>query len=136
MLRKAVLAAALLGMAGGLASGVAGARDWNGDSNRWNDSRHDERRDDRRDDRRDERRDQRRDYRHDERRWSDHGQYGNRWQSAPRHVPAPRYYGYAPQRRDWREPYGRGYRYWRNDRYYYSERGRPDVELSFVLPLR
>jgi hypothetical protein len=122
MLRKAVLAAALLGMAGGLTSGIAGARDWNdhGNRDRWQDSRRDDNR--RYDDRR-----------YDNRSHDNARQYRG-W--APRYMPAPRYYGYAAPRRDWREPYGRGYRYWRNDRYYYAEPGRPDVELRFVLPLR
>jgi hypothetical protein len=45
-------------------------------------------------------------------------------------APAPR--GWYP---GWREPYGRGYRYW-NDNYYYVVPAQPALELSFVLPLR
>ncbi|MEO7775056.1 MAG: hypothetical protein ABIT36_10650 [Steroidobacteraceae bacterium] len=119
MSSKAILAAVLIGIGGGAVGGMASARD-------WNDSRHE-----RREDRREERRDNRYERSHDRRHWND-----SRWYSH-RYYPAPRYYRYGPPRAPgWREPYGRGYRSWRNDRYYFIEPGRPAVELSFVLPLR
>lgn len=81
---------------------------------------------------RDERRDDRRRY-DDRRRWDDRRAYERRY--APRYdyryrAPAPR--GWYP---GWREPYGRGYRYW-NDNYYYYVPAQPGLELSFSLPLR
>ncbi len=45
---------------------------------------------------------------------------------------APRPHGWQP---GWREPYGRGYRYW-NDDYYYVVPGPPSIGLSFTLPIR
>jgi hypothetical protein len=126
MLRKAVLGAVLLGIG---ATGVASAAGWNDPRRDGRDDRY-ERRDDRRDD----------DRRYDNGRYTDQ----RRRQAPPRYyVPprvAPRYYNYAPRRAvpyyGWREPYGRGYRYWQNNRYYYVEPGRPAVELRFSLPLR
>ena len=96
------------------------------DDDRWDrhDRGHQERRHDWRHDRYDDRRDHR------------YGRYDRQYRySAPRYdyrwrSPRPR--GWYP---GWREPYGRGYRYW-NENYYYVVPDSPSVNLSFAIPLR
>lgn len=110
-----------------LALGFAGTALADRHDGRWD--RHDNGRYDRRHDQRHDRHD-RRDNRHYDRR--DHRgrahaapHYQYRWR-------APRPRGWYP---GWREPYGRGYRYW-NDNYYYVVPGPPSINLGFSIPLR
>jgi hypothetical protein len=80
----------------------------------------------------------RHEWRHD---YRDRGDRGWRHDERPRYYATPRYeYRYrAPAPRGWypgwREPYGRGYRYW-NDSYYYFVPSAPSFGVSFTLPLR
>lgn len=109
-----------------LALGFAGTALADRHDDRWD--RHDRGRYDRRDDRRDYRQDRRNEphyWRHDHGNYYATPRYDYRWR-------APRPRGWYP---GWREPYGRGYRYW-NDDYYYVVPGPPALSLSFVLPIR
>jgi hypothetical protein len=111
-----------------LALGFAGTALADRHDDRWD--RHDRGRYDRR---HDDRRDHRYDSRHDRHHWR-HDNRGH-YHATPRYDyrwRAPRPRGWYP---GWREPYGRGYRYW-NDNYYYVVPGAPSLNLSFVVPLR
>ena len=95
-------------------------------------------RDHHRNDHRDYRRDHG-DYRRDGRNARDYDRY-DRYERPRRYAPPPRhdYRWQAPRPRGWypgwREPYGRGYRYW-NDNYYYVVPA-PSIGLSLSFPLR
>ncbi|MET0293038.1 MAG: hypothetical protein ABW136_11810 [Steroidobacteraceae bacterium] len=120
------LAASVLAL--GFAGTALADRDHGRDNDRGRWERYER---DRHNDRRDDRRyDNRRDYGRYERPRVYRApppppRYDYRWR-------APRPYGWHP---GWREPYGRGYRYW-NDDFYYVVPGPPSIGLSLTLPIR